>query len=78
MPAMAAAISSFVKSSSAEFLSPLARVFLRWLNDARMILNMSFSSFTFTGGSSYRSSRMTAEPTLGRGMKQLGGTFATI
>ena len=71
-------ISSFVKSSSAEFFSPLASVFLLWLNDARMIRNISRSFSTLTGGSSYRSSRITADPTFGRGIKQFGGTLATI
>ena len=64
--------------TQAKLLSPLARVFLRWLKDALMILNISFSSSTSTTGFSYRLSDITELPTFGCGMKQLGGTFTTI
>lgn len=40
--------------------------------------NISFSSRTSTGGCSCLSKRITADPTFGLGIKQLGGTFATI
>ena len=41
-------------------------------------LNMNFSSFTTIFGSVCLVNRITAEPTFGRGIKQFGGTFATI
>ena len=63
---------------SCEFFRPFTSVFLLWLKDALIIRNISFSFFTSTGGFSYRSSLITALPTLGLGIKQLGGTFATI
>ena len=71
-------ICSLVSPIPPKLLSPLARVFLRWLKDALMILNISFSSSTSTTGFSYRLSDITELPTFGCGMKQLGGTFTTI
>ena len=71
-------ISSFEKSSSWEFFSPFTNVFLLWLKDARISLNISFSLSTCTGGSSYLTSWITALPTFGLGIKQFGGTFAMI
>ena len=65
-------------SDYCEFFRPFTSVFLLWLKDALIIRNISFSFFTSTGGFSYRSSLITALPTLGLGIKQLGGTFATI
>ena len=75
---IAFSISSFEKSSSCEFLSPFTRVFRRWLKDARIRRNISFSLSTCTGGSSYLTSWITALPTFGLGIKQFGGTFAII
>ena len=65
-------------SISGELFRPLSSVFLLWLKEARMIRNIRLSSFTVVGGFSCRVSRMTALPTFGRGIKQFGGTFATI
>ena len=76
--AIAFSISSFEKSSSWEFFSPFTNVFLLWLKDARISLNISFSLSTCTGGSSYLTSWITALPTFGLGIKQFGGTFAMI
>ena len=71
-------ICSFLKWSSWEFFKPFTNVFLLWLKDARIIRNISFSSFACTGGAWCLVSRITALPTLGLGIKQFGGTFATI
>ena len=76
--AIAFSISSFEKSSSWEFFSPFTNVFLLWLKDARISLNISFSLSTCTGGSSYLTSWITALPTFGLGIKQFGWTFAMI
>ena len=78
MAARAFLTSSLVKSSSPELAIPFCRVFLLWLKDALISLNISLSSRTCTGGSLYLVSLMTADPTLGLGIKQLGGTFAAI
>ena len=43
--------------------------FLLWLKDARIKANKSASSFTCTGGFSHFVRRITAEPTLGLGIK---------
>ena len=74
----ACSICSLENGISCEFFRPFTSVFLLWLKDALIIRNISFSFFTSTGGFSYRSSLITALPTLGLGIKQLGGTFATI
>ena len=55
----------------------LSIVFRRWLNDALIILNIRCSFLTSTGGVLKRSRRITAESTLGRGIKQLAGTLST-
>lgn len=78
MRAMAAATFSLENGSSGALFNPFCKVFLLWLKDARISLNISFSSRTVTGGSVCLVSRITAEPTLGLGIKQLGGTLATI
>ena len=69
---------AFEYGSSGLFAIPFCNVFLHWLKDARISLNIRLSSFTVTGGSSYLVSRITADPTPGLGIKQFGGTFAAI
>ena len=56
------------------FPIPFAKVFLLWLKEARIILNISFSLLTFTGGVVYLFNLITADPTLGLGIKQSGET----
>ena len=46
--------------------------------DARIKANISFGSLAVTGGVWCLVRRITAEPTFGRGIKQFGGTIATI
>ena len=76
--------SNALSSSSLDTLtSPLLPtlfiiVFLLWLNEALIILNIRCSSSTSTGGFWYLSSFITAESTFGRGIKQLAGTLSTI
>lgn len=76
--AIASAMTSLEMEISGELFNPFTRVFLLWLKDARIMRNISRSSLTSMGASLYVVSRITALPTFGRGIKQLGGTFATI
>ena len=48
---MAFVISSLENEISGELFKPFCSVFLLWLKDARISLNISFGSFTCTGGS---------------------------
>ena len=75
---IAASTCSFVSDNSALFRRQFDRVFLRCEKAARISLKRSAGSYTFTGGSSRTFSRITAESTFGRGMKQFIGTFAAI
>ena len=51
---------------------------LEQINSLRTPIKLNTFINGKTGGSWYRVRRITAEPTLGRGIKQFGGTFATI
>ena len=70
-------ISSLVFPRSAE-LRALRRVFLRRAKAAFITLNYTSGLFTLTGGSSLMVSFITAELTLGGGIKDDGGTVVTI